>query len=168
MIYGLVCTLLMISTVDAAEVMQNQWHHTTLKHQQLWKWQLKSDDMQGRQLQIDNGKNIYAYDLMGCRFCSGEDDGCHATGIVIKELSFYSNPVFIAVCHQGAHSMKMFIFDPKKKSSEAIYTRHGIYYLHYTIQPRGLNITFDDVRAQGCDADGVCFEERQQWWPARE
>jgi len=139
------------------DIKPNQWH--PFYHLSTYHWQVT----QQQQLYIQHHHSLSTFDLSNCRFCRGKDDGCHATGIQAQQFSFYPNPVLIAVCQTGAHSMKLMIFDPLKNQHEAIYQTYGVYYLNYALHKNHLDIRFDG-RKNTCDTD-ICFQEKTVHWP---
>ncbi|OCW57362.1 lysozyme inhibitor LprI family protein [Hoeflea olei] len=80
---------------------------------------------------------------LDCTFCDGEDDNCSADGIfVMQEEEASDRPLLFAVCHAGAHSQRLTLFDPKLSGLDPVLEVTGAYYLEWEVA-NGLRVTPD-------------------------
>ena len=110
-----------------------------------WFWHI--DSQYTDTLKLYQGRSIKPagqYDLTGCMFCSGEDDGCEQDGIFAISLQQDLNePIVAAVCHIGAHSRMLQIFAPHRDRQDAVHTVTGDFIIDYDIDPQGITVKYD-------------------------
>jgi len=124
-------------------------------------WQLSgSYDTALSVMETDTGTVRGRYDLSECLFCEGEDDGCERDGIFgITLKSSPKSPVLAAICHVGAHSQKIQIFEPLKNAGNPVHTAVGAFYVAYETTDNGILIRYDRSNADGE------FSEKNLTWP---
>jgi len=126
-----------------------------------WIWRIDSQDTDVLKLfKADSKKPTRNYDLAGCMFCSGQDDGCDQDGIFDISLQQALNePIVVAVCHVGAHSRMLQIFAPNQDKQEAVHTVTGDFVIDYDIDPQGITINYDRRNEDGQ------FDQKSSRWP---
>ncbi len=164
----------------AVEITYGKSVPTFLLNGKSWVWQVKS--FEGKKtLEVrtagdlessnENGKtrSLLVADISSCYFCSGDEDNCRADGIHIFQISRYPDPVIRVVCHVGAHSQKLMIFDPRKDKHQPVFQRTGAYWLTVSHNADSLDVDYDKSGfAAHCQdgresAEGFCdIHER---WP---
>jgi len=89
-----------------------------------------------------NHQTLLNYDISECSFCEGKEDNCDKDGVfsfkTFKNLSYLG-----LVCHVGAHSQRLMIFDSQQVSDKPIFTQTGVYFVDYKLLEHGLEIRFD-------------------------
>lgn len=113
----------------------------------------------GRWLEItdDNGVRAARYELDRCHFCSGEEDGCDATGVFPILIPDKQLPVLGAVCLSGAHSAKGWVFDPDSDANEPVLTVTGAYFVQARVEPMRIVFRHDDI------IDGMPWQNFTVW-----
>ncbi|NKI58150.1 DUF1311 domain-containing protein [Labrenzia sp. PO1] len=76
---------------------------------------------------------VVPLDISGCSFCSGDADNCEQDGIYTMRED-PERPLFVAVCHKGAHSQRLTLFDPVVRGSEPVVESTGEYFIEWQIQ----------------------------------
>ncbi|MEH6361195.1 MAG: hypothetical protein V7761_10735 [Amylibacter sp.] len=124
-------------------------------------WQLSSGyDTALSVMETNTGIVRGRYDLSECIFCEGEDDGCERDGIFSITLkSSPKSPTLAAICHVGAHSQKIQIFEPLKNAVSPVHTTVGAFYVEYETTDNGILIRYDRSNADGE------FSEKNLTWP---
>lgn len=114
-------------------------------------------------------KPLLETDISDCSFCRGEEDNCAQDGIDIVEINAVPNPVIRMVCHVGAHSQRLMIFDPLKDRANPVLVRTGVYWLRTVTKASGFSIIYDKSGfGTSCpdsqpSSEGIC--EIQENWP---
>jgi hypothetical protein len=91
--------------------------------------------------------------LGNCMFCAGEEDNCSMNGIFVREIAGIDTPLVLAICHVGAHSQQLQLFDPAVSGSTPALRITGSYYLDWTVTDDGhlvLEWDGDANRVPGC------------------
>jgi len=124
-------------------------------------WKISSDyDTALSIMETGTGTVRGRYDLSGCMFCEGEDDGCERDGIFNITLEpSPKSPALAAICHVGAHSQKIQIFEPLKNADSPVHTTVGAFYVEYETTDNGILIRYDRSNANGE------FSEKTLTWP---
>jgi hypothetical protein len=164
---------------QAEEVTYGQYSRTKLNNGKTWLWQiirvkgLKIFELRQRSGLITNTKSILSADISDCSFCSGKGDNCAEDGVDILTTPNYPNAFVQIICHVGAHSQRLMIFDPKKDQKNPIYQRSGVYWISSSQGKRGLSLAYDksgfgpDCPSNNSDpqpnANGIC--EIHEIWP---
>jgi len=159
----------------AEDVPYGQSFQTDLPNGKTWQWQITSSKglkkliVQAGGHAFKTKKPLLEADISDCYFCSGKDDNCSADGIKISQISRHPNPIVQLICHVGAHSQRLMIFDPQQDKNMPVFQRTGLYWINAAQKEHRLSITYDksgfgsacpDAQAS---AAGIC--EVQEHWP---
>ncbi|MCW8890299.1 MAG: hypothetical protein OQL20_06545, partial [Sedimenticola sp.] len=90
------------------------------------------------------------HDLSDCRFCAAESvgdesDNCQMDGVFPLVFDQF-NGVGV-VCHVGAHSQRLLLFDSVAPNPKRVLT--GSYYLSLALTSGGFEVTYDQLNHQG-------------------
>ena len=127
-----------------------------------YSWQIESQATDTLQIfKDDEIIPLVEYDLSGCMFCSGDEDGCdkdRVSGLFLADKS--EEPFVVAVCHVGAHSRQLQVFAPLRNTEGAVFTATGAYSIDYEMDNRGITVTTDH-RTEGYEE----FTQLTEYWP---
>ncbi|NNC98305.1 MAG: hypothetical protein HKN88_09575 [Gammaproteobacteria bacterium] len=128
-------------------------------------WQIKSEAPDILQIfQNDKVAPLTEYELSGCMFCSGEEDGCDTDGVSSLTLEENPNePLVMAVCHVGAHSRLLQVFAPLRDNEDAVFSTTGAYTIDYEMTGQGIKVTTDHRNYESDEAGE--FTQRTEYWP---
>lgn len=76
---------------------------------------------------------VVPLDISGCSFCSSDADNCEQDGIYTMRED-PERPLLVAVCHKGAHSQRLTLFDPVVRGAEPVVESTGEYFIEWQIQ----------------------------------
>ena len=128
-----------------------------------WYWRINSKDTE-QLILISKGKKVpeIKFDISGCMFCEGEEDGCEQDGIfdLSKQLNT-TEPLVILVCHIGAHSRLLEIYAPERDSQNPVFQQTGDYVIDYSVNSNGVEVSFDRR-----DDNGE-FQQLTKLWPLK-
>jgi len=162
----------LIEPAWAEDVSYGQNMRVSLPNGDAWRWQV--DFFEGvKTLKVWEGgvtKPSLSADVSDCSFCGGDGDNCLEDGIKILQVSRYPNPIVQVVCHVGAHSQRLMIFDAEKDGKAPVFQRTGVYWINVKQKKHHISIAYDKSGfASLCpdrqpSADGVC--EIHENWPS--
>lgn len=118
---------------------------------------------------LAKNKQILSSDISECFFCRGDEDNCAEDGIDIIEIPRHTQPIIRAVCHVGAHSQRLMLFDPKQSRDKPVLERTGAYFLNSSQKDEGLFLSYDQyVEGSTCpdmteNVSGFC--KTAEYWP---
>ena len=123
---------------------------TVLPHQQYidgWSWKMSSFEG-SKKLEVFSSKSdeeppVFTADVSNCTFCEGDDDSCDEDGIDIIKSPTWRLPYIQIVCHVGAHSQRLMIYDPNQDLQNPVFERTGAYWLQASSHENGINVTYD-------------------------
>ena len=120
-------------------------------------WMLQGSSALGWRLTVSDADQLLVdADLGNCSFCAGEEDNCAANGIFLREIAGIESPLAIAVCHVGAHSQRLQLFDPAVSASNPALQLTGSYFVDWSVDERQrlrLEWDGDDNSIPGCSID---------------
>jgi len=160
--------------VVGAEVVFAKSTDVALKNGQLWRWQITQTEgkqtlnVRAKDMPDDTVKARLKTDISECTFCSGEGDNCGQDGVKIVQLC-RNHAVVQLICHVGAHSQRLMIFDPQYNQSLPVFERTGLYWIRAIYAQGKIKVTYDksgfgslcpDHQASN---DGICNKE--EFWP---
>jgi len=113
-------------------------------------WKI-SRELNNQSLIIDgapSGKPRFSYDISDCSFCDGDEDNCQMDGVFSFSIQSLNRPSTSKnqlglVCHVGAHSQRIMIFDPSQELKQPLFTQTGVYFVNYELEKNGIKIQFD-------------------------
>ncbi len=119
-------------------------------------WRMERDDGDWRLHIRRDGADHAIRDLAGCMFCDDPDDNCAEDGIfALTENIRDEAALMLHVCHVGAHSQRLVLFDPLAPADEELLRVTGSYFVSWRIDDGRLVIEHD--------GDG----EKLLYWPPR-
>lgn len=124
-------------------------------------WRVNSDNTGSLVIyNTESVEPIAEYDITRCLFCAGGEDNCDSDGIFnISSIVDLNEPTIGLVCHVGAHSQQLRIFQPMIDQENAINIYTGSYYINYEINQNGLIIIYDVYM------EGGNFQSKTVYWP---
>lgn len=129
----------------AVEPIYNKKHNLS---DNSFQWRVnKTSSETALQIFKNNSEQIQmSYDISSCMFCSGEDDNCEKDGVFEFTYGDKSNNDALGlVCHTGAHSQRLLIFDYKNNLSEPVIDVVGLYYVDYKLTKQNIIIKYDVI-----------------------
>jgi len=177
---GIVVSIILINPfllekAQSEEIPINHLSRVSLSNGTIWQWQitrvdgLQSIEVINTSADANSTKPILKADISSCSFCRGEEDNCSEDGIKILEIASHPNVLVRIVCHVGAHSQKLMIFDPQQDSVNPVFQRTGVYWVRSTHGKQNLLLSYDKSGfGKTCpntqpSARGICA--MQEVWP---
>jgi hypothetical protein len=150
--------LLCFSFAAMADVPQpGLLYRTLLDSGMALNWMLEGSPALGWRLRVSDADRLLVdADLGACAFCADEEDNCAANGVFLREIAGIDTPLAIAVCHVGAHSQRLHLFDPAFSNEAPAMKITGSFYLDWSIDARRrLLIEWDGEENDipGCDVE---------------
>jgi len=129
-----------------------------------WFWRINSSDTEQLILKQKAKNSVeIQFDIAGCMFCEGEEDGCNQDGVFdLSKLLKTAEPLVLLVCHIGAHSRLLEIYAPERNSSEPVFRQTGDYVIDFKVYPKG-NTKGIDVSFDRRDEKGE-FQQLTKFW----
>lgn len=128
----LACLLTLTTTVRSEGPENGKLYRDTLASGDTASWILSGNGVSGWRLRVTSDSRVLVdTDLGICSFCAGEEDNCNMNGIFIREFTGIDTPLIVAVCHVGAHSQQLSLFDPQVSASTAALKVTGSYFVDW-------------------------------------
>lgn len=153
-VFKIVVSIFLINSLlpvkaQSEEVPFNHLSRVALSNGATWQWQVTN--VEGLQfIEVINTsadtkstEPILKADISRCSFCSGEEDNCSEDGIKILETASHPNAFIRVICHVGAHSQQLMIFDPQQDSVNPVLQRIGVYWVSSILGKKNLLLSYD-------------------------